>query len=215
MISDVLSIQIMNTRPEHVRALAKMQRVIFPTLTPEELLTTAHYRKHLELFPDGQLVALAIQGDKAKVVGATTTFRTHFDFNDIQHSFLEVIDGGWLTHHDPDGGWLYGADLGILPRYRGMKIGTRLYQARRDTVKRLNLRGEIAGAILPGYRQHRHHMTVDSYVEKVVAGKLADPTLSMQLKNGFKVRGILYHYYEGDVDHHAALIVRENAEYRK
>jgi hypothetical protein len=55
---------------------------------------------------------------------------------------------------------------------------------------------------------------VNSYVEKVVAGKMADPTLSMQLKNGFKVRGILYNYYEGDVDQHATLIVRENPAYQ-
>ncbi len=213
MISEMLSVYITNTRPEHCKPLAKLQRVIFPTLTEDELLTEAMYRKHIQVFPEGQFVALANVDGKARVVGATSTFRTHFNFDDIQHTFLQAVADGWLTNHLPHGEWLYGADMGVHPDYRGLKIGSRFYEARRQLVKRLKLRGEITGGMLPGYREHGKRMSIEDYVRKVVAGDLKDPTLSFQLKNGFKVRGILYHHYESDADPHAALIVRENPDY--
>jgi GNAT superfamily N-acetyltransferase len=213
MIGETLGVEITNTRPDHCKALAKLQRVIFPMLSDDELFTEAMYHTHLDVFPDGQFVALVNAGGKPKVVGATSTFRTNFNFDDIQHTFLQAIAGGWLTNHLPDGEWLYGADMGLHPRYRGMKIGSRFYATRRELVRRLKLRGEVAAALLPGYREHRRHMLIEDYVRKVASGDLKDPTLSFQLKNGFKVRGILYHHYESDTDPHAALIVRENPDY--
>ena len=213
MISETLGVEITNTHPEHCEALAKLQRIIFPMLSDDELYTETMYRKHLDIFPDGQFVALAKVNGKPLVIGATSTFRTNFNFDDIQHTFLQAIAGGWLTNHLADGEWLYGADMGVHPHYRNHKIGSRLYAARRELVRRLKLRGEIAGAMVPGYRGKRKRMSIEDYVRRVVSGDLKDPTLSFQLKNGFKVRGILYHHYESDTDPHAALIVRENPDY--
>jgi GNAT superfamily N-acetyltransferase len=213
MIGETLGVEITNSRPEHCKALAKLQRVIFPMLSDDELYTEAMYRKHLNVFPEGQFVALVNDSGRPKVVGATSTFRTNFNFDDIQHTFLQAVAGGWLTNHLADGEWLYGADMGLHPRYRGMKVGSRLYAARQELVKQLKLRGEVAGGMLPGYHAYRKRMHIEDYVRKVVSGDLKDPTLSFQLKNGFKVRGILYHHYESDTDPHAALIVRENPDY--
>jgi GNAT superfamily N-acetyltransferase len=208
------NITVINTQPEHVAALAAMNRIIFPTLTEEELLTEAKYLKHLDLFPAGQFVAVLRDGDGETVVGATSTYRTDFDFNHIQHTFLEAVAGGWLTNHDPDGAWLYGADLGVQPDYRGQGIGRKLYNARRDLARRLNLRGEIAGGMIPGYDRYRDAYTVGQYVEQVSEGELHDPTLTMQLRNGFEVRGILYdHITDPRANDCATLIVRVNPDY--
>ena len=67
---------VMHTRREHAAQLEELQRVIFPTLADGERFKAAHYRKHLELYPEGQFVAL----DGGSVVAATTTLRLHFDF---------------------------------------------------------------------------------------------------------------------------------------
>jgi predicted N-acetyltransferase YhbS len=114
---------IMHTRPEHAPALEELQRTCFPTLADAERFKAANYRKHLELFPDGQFVAL----DGHRVVGATTTLRLHFDFEHVDHTFADVIRGGWLTSHEPDGDWLYGADIGIDPGFRNRGLGRALY----------------------------------------------------------------------------------------
>ena len=84
---------VMHTRPEHASQLEELQRICFPTLDPNERFKAAHYRKHLELFPDGQFVAL----DGDRVAGATTTLRLHFDFDHVNHTFADIIQGGWLT----------------------------------------------------------------------------------------------------------------------
>jgi GNAT superfamily N-acetyltransferase len=210
------SILIANTQPEHIASLAAMQRVVFPTLNDNELYTEAKYRKHIELFPEGQFVALVYTHGEYRAVGSTTTFRTHFDFDHPQHTYLNAVAGGWLTNHDPEGEWLYGADMSVHPDFRGYGIGKRLYEARRKLVRRLNLRGEIAGAMLPGYHHYCHRLTVPQYVLRVTQGKLIDPTLSMQLKMGFDVRGILYNHLSDPRSRNtASLIVRENASYKR
>lgn len=212
---DASKIVVTTTRPEHVPALAALQKIVFPTLEPEEHFTEAKYLKHIELFPEGQFVALYPINGQLTPVAATTTFRTHFDFKNFQHTYLEAIADGWLTNHDPTGEWLYGGDMSVHPAYRGLRIGRKLYEARREIVRRLNLRGEIAGALIPGYVHHDRELTVAQYVLRVWQGKLQDPTLSMQIRNGFRIRGILYeHISDPRSGNCATLIVRENPQYQ-
>lgn len=37
--------------------------------------------------------------DADRVVGATSTFRLDFDFNHVDYTFADIIQGGWLTSH--------------------------------------------------------------------------------------------------------------------
>ncbi len=207
-------ITIENTRPEHVPSLARLQQIVFPTLAEDELFSKDKYLKHLEFFPEGQFTAIAHHEGGSEPVGATTTFRTTFDFEHIQHTYVEAIADGWLANHEPKGEWLYGVDVSVHPNYRGMRIGRRLYEARRQLVRELNMRGEIAGALMPGYAHHHRDLTVAQYVLNVWQGRLHDPTLTVQMRNGFKPRGILYeHISDPRSFNAAALIVRENPFY--
>jgi len=96
-----------------------LQYKVFPNLAEEEILHADQYKKHLEIFPEGQFVAL----DDEKVAGATTTMRYHYDIeNPEPHTFSEIMGGGWLTTHEPDGEWLYGIDVSVDPSYRKMGI---------------------------------------------------------------------------------------------
>ena len=38
--------------------LEALQRKVFPRLADAEIITAAHYRRHLAVFPEGQFVAL-------------------------------------------------------------------------------------------------------------------------------------------------------------
>jgi GNAT superfamily N-acetyltransferase len=191
-----------------------MQRSIFPTLTDEELLREEHYLKHLELFPEGQFTGLVYRHGDWTPAGSTSTFLTTWDHVKKPHTFLEAIAHGWLTKHIPDGDWLYGADMSVGPNFRRLGIASKLYEARKNLARRLNLRGEVAGGMLPGYHLHRERMSIERYVEKVVAGELTDPTLTAQLRNGFQVKAILYnHITDPRADNCAALIVRPNPYY--
>jgi GNAT superfamily N-acetyltransferase len=209
-------VQIMNTRPGHAKEAAAMQRLIYPTLTEDELYTEHKFLKHIELFPEGQFVGVVTVNNRPVIAGSTSTFRTNFDFKHVQHTYLEAVAHGWLTNHNPKGEWLYGGDMAVHPDYRGMKIGSSLYKARRELVKRLNLRGELAGGMLPSYEKYRHQMTIEEYVEALRTGKATCSTTTMQIKNGFSLRDVLYdHITDPRSNNCAVLLVRENPDYRK
>ena len=194
---------VMQTRPEHAEPLEQLQRDCFPTLADAERFKAAHYRKHLELFPDGQFVAL----DGDTVVGATTTLRLPFDFHHLNHTFADIIQGGWLTSHDPNGDWLYGADVGVSPAYRGRGIAAALYAARQEVVWRLGLKGQVTAGMISGYGAVKDQMSAEDYVNGVVEGRIKDPTLTMQLGVGFEPRALLANYLNDPVsDNYSVLI---------
>ena len=138
---------VMHAQPEFADQLEELQRVSFPTLAEDERFKSRHYIKHMELFDSGQLVAL----DGGRVVGATTTLRLDFDFDHVNHTFGEIIQGGWLTSHQPAGAWLYGADISVHPDYRGRGLATALYAARQEVVWKLGLKGQVTAGMIPGY----------------------------------------------------------------
>jgi GNAT superfamily N-acetyltransferase len=209
------AVHVVQTEPKYARRLAKMQSAIFPTLTEDELFSESQYLKHVELFPEGQLTALTLIQDKWIVVGSTSSFLVTWEDANVPHTFLEVIANGWLTNHNPKGGWMYGADLSVHPNFHGMGIGSALYRARQNVAHKLNLKGEIAGGMIPGYHRYREQMTIETYVKKVEAGELFDPTLSVQVKNGFYVRKVMHdHITDPRADNCAAMIVRANPHFQ-
>ncbi|MDJ0753108.1 MAG: GNAT family N-acetyltransferase [Ardenticatenaceae bacterium] len=204
-------VEIVNIQPEHAEALADLQRICFPTLGRHELMGIEHFLKHCEVFPEGEFVALV--GDQ--VVGLGSGFFVHFDFEHPGHTFNEIIAGGYYTNHEPDGDYYYGADISVHPDFRGRGIGRLLYEARKELVIRTNRRGIVAGGVLPGYPKFRSELTIPVYVEKVVADELFDPTLTMQLRNGFEVLGLLENYIEdSNSDNWATLIYWQNPHYQ-
>lgn len=203
-------IVITNTRSEHIPQLVVHQQVCFPTLTPDEWMTAEHFASHLRLFPEGQLVAL----DGERVVGQSSTFRIGGDIALNQHTYMDILGQSYFTRHDPAGEWLYGADMSVHPDYRGRKLSKLLYNARKELCRTLNLRGIVAGGMIPGYKDYRERMSVEEYTEAVAAGQLTDPTLTPQLRAGFTLRGILYNYIDaGELGSNSTLIVWDNPDY--
>ena len=180
------------TRPEHAEQLEALQRVVFPTLAVGQRFTAAHYHHHLRLFPAGQFVVL----DGDRVVAATSTIRRWFDFDHPGHTFAEIIEGGWLTSHQPDGDWLYGADLGVDPAYRRRGLAVALYQARHDLVRRLRLKGQLTAGMMSGYGAVRDQISPIDYYHGLKAGRIIDPTLSMQQRVGFQLRALLENHLD-------------------
>jgi GNAT superfamily N-acetyltransferase len=197
-------IRIVSTEPRHAEALEQLQILVFPTLDDEERFKKAHYLKHIELFPEGQFVAL----DDEKVVGMTSTIRMNFDFEHSQHTFADVIQGGWLTSHEPEGEWLYGADIGTHPDYRRRGIARGLYAARQHTVETLGLRGQVTVGMLRGYGELKEEMSAEDYYQSLLRGERRDPTISAQMKIGFEPRGLVPDYLNDPVcDHYGVLLV--------
>lgn len=197
--------------PDDFEALEQLQRDCYPTLDAKELMRVEHFASQYKVFPEGQIVAL----DGDQIVGQGSGFFTDFDLENPRHTFLEVCAGLYFTAHNPQGDYYYGADISVHPSMRGRGIGRLLYQARQDLAVAHNRKGIVAGGLIPGYANHKQSMTPQQYVDKVIAGKLFDGTLSFQLKNGFVVRGLIQDYLEDAAsDNWATLIEWVNPEYK-
>jgi predicted N-acetyltransferase YhbS len=183
------------TRLADAAQLEELQRVVFPTLDPAERFEARHYSRHLELFPEGQFVA--VDGDR--VVGMTSTIRYAFDFAHPVHTFAEIIQGGYLTSHDATGAWLYGADLGVHPDYRRRGISRALYAARHELVHRLGLAGQMTVGMPSGYGAVKHELTAAQYYAELAAGTRRDPTISAQLRIGFQLGQLIAGYINDPV----------------
>jgi GNAT superfamily N-acetyltransferase len=204
-----MSISIANTGPEHIPQLVEHQRLCFPTMSPDDWMDAEMFAAQLAVFAEGQHVAL----DGGRVVGQSSTFRSG-DSCLQPHTYRGITAHNRFANHDPAGHWLYGADMSVHPDHRGRGIATMLYSTRKALVRRLGMRGIVAGGALPGYHHHAERLSVDEYIAEVVAGRLGDPTLSVQLKNGFAVRAVLRGYVDGGelVHDDATLLVWEASE---
>lgn len=199
---------VVSTDPSHAHQLEHLQDLCFPSLAPEQRFRAPHYLRHLELFPDGQFVVL----DGDLVVGMTSTIRLDFDFDHLDHTFDDIIQGGWLTSHQPMGAWLYGADIGTHPDHRRRGIARALYAARHSTVRRLGLRGQVTVGMLAGFAAVKDRMTIDAYYEAVRSGTMTDPTVSAQRKVGFQMRALVRDYLHDPIcDDCGACLVLEAA----
>lgn len=189
--------------------LERIELLAFPMANPEELFSVDVIRAYADTFPEGYFVAVL----DGVLVGQGAGIYLDFDFDHPQHTIIGITGENQCGNHDPDGGWYYGTDISVHPDHRGRGIGARLYEARKNLVIKDGKRGIIAGAALPGFFDHKDAMTIHEYVDRVVAGDLSDPTLSFQLSQGFKVRGLLEGYMDDEADDGwAALIVWENPQ---
>jgi len=183
-------IMIAHTQADLIPQLVELQVVCYPSLADTSRFKAPHFESHLRVFPEGQWVAL----DGERVVGMSAGFLCSFDFDHPHHSFDEFIDYGFFTRHDPRGQHFYGADVSVHPDYRGRGIARCLYDARKALVRQRGLQGIVTGAMVPGFAHYKATMDAQAYVARVVAGEIFDPTLSVQLRQGFRTRGLLPNY---------------------
>ncbi len=175
---------------KHVEELEELQRIVFPTLLDEERFHAAQYLKHIEIFPEGQLMVL-FQG---KVIAATSTLRYNFDMNSPYHQFSDIMGGGWLTTHQPNGAWLYGLDVSVHPAHRGKGLARLIYRTRHEIVTSLKLKGQVIVGMMSGYGKLKESLSAEEYFEKIKSKELFDPTVSVQMKMGFEPQLLIPNY---------------------
>jgi ribosomal protein S18 acetylase RimI-like enzyme len=152
--------------------------------------------RHLEIFPEGQLVAV----DRGQeVLGYAASLIVYWNDYAMDAAWKDFTDGGLFTNHDPaQGRTLYGAEVMVHPEVRGSGVGGKLYLARRELAERLGLLRIRAGARLRGYAKHAGRLSAEEYVRRVARGSLRDPTLSFQLNRGFHVLAVVPGYLKYD-----------------
>ncbi len=168
-------------------------------------------KRLLKVFPEGQICILV---DGKVVASALTIIVDYKKFGD-RHTYEQITANETFTTHDPDGDVLYGIEMFVHPDYRGMRLGRRLYDARKELCERLNLRAIMAGGRIPNYKNYSDRLSPREYIQAVRLKEIYDPTLTFQLSNGFHVKKILKGYLEGDTEsrEYATLLEWNNIYY--
>lgn len=156
--------------------------------------------KLLQTFPEGQLVILV----DGKVVGGALSIIVEEQQAMAVHTYDEITGYAGFDTHTPTGDVLYGIDVFIHPDYRGLRLGRRLYDARKEICEQLNLKSIVFAGRMPIYREYADKLTSKAYLEKVKNKEIHDPVLSFQMANDFHIVRLLRNYLEGD---------RESKEY--
>ncbi|TGE10429.1 GNAT family N-acetyltransferase [Hymenobacter fodinae] len=169
------------------------------------------YNALLKKFPEGQICI----EDNGQIVAAALAIIVEYSKFGDKHTYAKITGNGKFDTHDPNGDTLYGVDVFVDPEYRSLRLGRRLYDARKELCENLNLRAMVAGGRIPGYAAYANEMTPAKYVEMVRAKELTDPILTFQLANDFYVRKIIRGYlpYDSESKAYATLLEWINVYY--
>lgn len=200
---------VRNLQNSDIESAMRLQNAVYKHIPG---MSRLQFEDLLKLFPQGQFVA---ESD-GKIVGLTISLVILWDDYSLHHTWGSITNNGNFDTHDIEHGrTLYGAEVCVSPDARGLGVGRKLYDARRNLCEVMNLKRIIAGGRLPGYTDYADQMPPEEYAKRVIWGDIYDPVLRFQLNQDFDFCGILENYIPSDIESHgyASLIVWLNRHY--
>jgi predicted amidohydrolase/GNAT superfamily N-acetyltransferase len=180
---------------------------------PNSYWKESHIKSLIQKFPEGQIVIKV----NDQLAGCALSIIVDYDKFDDHHTYKEITGNYTFDTHNKKGDVLYGIDVFIKPEYRGLRLGRRLYDYRKELCEKLNLRGIAFGGRIPNYHKYSDTLTPKQYIEQVRRKELKDPVLNFQISNDFHPSKILKGYLEGDEasNEFAVLLEWDNIYYEK
>ena len=152
-----------------------------------------------------------------QLAGCALSITVDYDSFEEYHTYKDITGNYTFDTHQTKGDVLYGIDVFIKPDYRGLRLGRRLYDYRKELCERLNLRGIAFGGRIPNYHKFSDAMSPKEYIEKVRRREIHDPVLNFQISNDFHPTRVMKGYLEGDdaSGEFAVLLEWDNIYYEK
>jgi predicted amidohydrolase/GNAT superfamily N-acetyltransferase len=186
------NLRVRNAEAGDIDAIATLVKRVYPGMPT---YTRGMLRGQMNAFPEGCWVATFGE----RIVGYCATIRVGEKAALGAHTWQGITGGGYGSTHNDDGDYLYGYEVCVDPDHRRYRIGQRFYRARRRLAERLGLKGIVIAGRIPGYERRRGQFgTPGEYVAAVGAGKVRDPVINFQLRNGFELLGVLDGYLPAD-----------------
>lgn len=180
---------------------------------PEAYWTKDQIKSLIEKFQDGQVV-IKVDGE---IAGCAFAIIVNYDEFSNHHTYKEITGNYTFDTHTNNGDILYGIDVFVKPKFRGLRLGRRLYDYRKELCENLNLKGIAFGGRIPNYHKYENEFSPKEYIEKVKRKEIHDPVLNFQTSNDFHPSKILKGYLEGDQEsgEFAVLLEWDNIYYEK
>ena len=181
------------------------------TSMPNSYWKEEHIAELIKRFPKGQVV-MKINN---QIAGCALSIILDYHKFDEHHTYKEITGNYSFNTHTAKGDVLYGIDVFINPKYRGLRLGRRMYDVRKELCEQLNLKSIIFAGRIPTYGKYKDEITPKVYIEKVKKKEIYDPVLSFQLSNDFHEVRVLKNYLEGDKEsmEYAVLLEWNNIYY--
>ena len=189
-------------RKRDLKQVQALQRECFPGVEPWR---KEQFNTLIESFPEGQI---CVELDE-EIVATSSSIRVNGAAYTGKHSFKDLETSATRNVHDPEGDSLYGIDIAVRPKSRGFRFARRLYEARKELVRELNLRRILIGGRVPNFHKYADDISINEYVRRVVQKQIRDPTINAQLANGFAVRQVLAQYLPSDHESRGYAVLME------
>ncbi len=180
---------------------------------PDAYWKESHIQSLIDKFTVGQVV-MKINGQLA---GCALSIIIDYDKFEDLHTYKQITGNYTFDTHTKNGNVLYGIDIFIKSEFRGLRLGRRLYDYRKELCEKLNLRGIAFGGRIPNFHKYAGELSPKEYIEKVKRKEIHDPVLNFQISNDFHPTKVLKGYLEGDKasNEFAVLLEWDNIYYEK
>ena len=130
---------------------------------PQSYWKEHHIQTLLDRFPEGQVV-IKVNG---QIAGCALAIIIDGSNIEDHHTYRDITANYTFNTHDQEGNFLYGIDVFIKPEFRGLRLGRRLYDYRKNLCEKLNLKGIVFGGRIPNYHKYADELSPKDYIEKV------------------------------------------------
>jgi predicted amidohydrolase len=211
-IKDIENIEMQFLTVNDYQELKEAMKIVYSNMShaywPEKQIKSL-----VDKFPEGQVV-IKVNGELA---GCALSIIVDYSSFEDNHTFKDITGNYTFSTFDAEGDVLYGIEVFIKSDYRGLRLGRRLYDYRKELCEKLNLRGIAFGGRIPNFHKYANEISPKEYIEKVKRKEIHDPVLNFQMSNDFHPSKILESYLEGDKasNEFAVLLEWDNIYYKK
>lgn len=185
---------VRNASPDDIPGLVALSARVCSGMQP---YSASMLLGQMSNYAEGQFV---VEYD-GEIVGYAASFKIDESVALKPHTWSNITGGGYGARHDPNGNWLYGMEIWVDPKRRRLRIGQRLYDARRHLCDDEQLKGIVFGGRMPNWsKKRKDYPDPLDYVQAVRDKKVIDPVVNFHLRSGFDPIGILNDYLPADSD---------------
>ncbi len=212
MKENIENIELQFLTLDDYKELKQVMIEAYPSM-PDSYWEESEIASLIKKFPEGQVVVKI----NNVLAGCALSIIVDYQKFDESHTYEDIIGQNTFDTHNDNGDILYGIDVFIKSTYRGLRLGRRLYDYRKELCESLNLRGIAFGGRLPNYHKYANELSPKEYIQKVKRKEIDDPVLNFQMSNDFHPSKILHNYLEGDAEskEFAVLLEWDNIYYEK
>jgi len=205
-----IELEYLNIVDAHELQLA--MSMSYPNI-PDSYWKESQLKSLIDKFAQGQVV-IKIDGE---IAACALSIVVEYEPFSHHHTYAEITGDYTFDTHSDNGNILYGIDVFVKPKFRGLRLGRRLYDYRKELCEKLNLKGIAFGGRIPNYHKYADKLSPKEYIEKVKHKELVDPVLNFQISNDFHPSKILKGYLEGDEEsgEFAVLLEWDNIYYER